>query len=90
MKSARYVRDIKGWTGDASVYELSEPLDGFSLVIVSATHAYVTGPETYIFGATVESLEQNSAEDYSELEGSYRGGLSHRAALLGAGYEVLP
>lgn len=53
-------------------------------VVVSSVIAPYTGPETYIFPS-------NAAGDvisYSELDGSYRGGLDHKQALENAGYEV--
>lgn len=88
MKTAKYLRNVTGWTGDARVYELSEPLEGAKFVIVSATVALYTGAETYIFPATVGSLEEDDPSDWGELEGSYRGGLSHADALEGAGYVI--
>lgn len=89
-KTAKFLRDIPGFTGDARAYELSEPLEGASFVIVSATVAMFSGSETYIFPATRESLECNEPSGWLELEGSYRGGLSHERALENAGYEVMP
>ncbi len=93
MKTAKYLREIHGWRGDARVYELSEPMlyngeEGTSLVIVSAITAMISGPETYIFPATEESLENDQPSSWCELDGSYRGGLSHEEALQNAGYEV--
>lgn len=79
-----------GWTGSVKAYELSQKLDGYDYVIVSATVVMYSGPETYIFGATKKSLEENAAADAAELEGSYRGGLDHEQALKNAGYEVQP
>lgn len=75
---------LSGWTGEAKLYHLSEPLAGHQWVIVSATVAFSSGPETYIFGATPEGDVFN----WGELPGSYRGGLDHAEALRGAGYEV--
>jgi hypothetical protein len=89
MPTATFLRSIKGWKGDARLYELSEPGvtdDGeqYDHVIVSAIVADYTGPETYIFPAKADG----EALDYIELPGSYRGGLDHESALTGAGYEV--
>jgi hypothetical protein len=86
VKTARFIRRLAHWKSDARVYELSEPFNGFELVIVSAVDALFSGPETYIFGATVESLEENRAADYLELDGSFRGALDHERALRNAGY----
>ena len=79
--------------GDARLYRLSEPVkfDGGSVrgetnyVIVSAVNVPLAGPETYIFPAT----KYGGVINLGELDGSYRGGLDHAAALTGAGYEVI-
>ena len=70
-------------------YQVSPPVvdeDGNShdYVIVSAVVAMFSGPETYIFPAD----ESGKVVDWGELDGSYRGGLDHTAALAGAGYTV--
>ena len=83
------------WRGDARVYRLSEPLEGFSHVIVSAvTVSFMSplegflggsgGPETYIFGCN----KKGEKIDWKELEGSFKGGLDHARALRGARYEI--
>ena len=79
---------IPGMRGDARHYKLSEPIrdwDGneYEYVIVSAVSS-VWATETYIFPAD----EQAEVVDWSELDGSYRGGTDHAAALRNAGYEV--
>ena len=53
-------------------------------MIVSSVVAIFSGPETYIFGAK----EDGEPADFSELEGSYRGGLDHKKALKNAGYSL--
>lgn len=83
MKTAKFVRDLDGFTGEARFYELSEPLDSHRFVIVSAITVLGT-PETYIFGANPDG----SIKGWLELDGSYKGGLDHNKALNGAGYEV--
>lgn len=50
-----------------------------SYVIVSAAWSTFSGPETYIFPADGEG----NVLSWSELEGSYRGGLDHDVALAG-------
>ena len=90
MKTAKLVRVIEGWTGDARLYQLSEPIEHrddekTEYVIVSATVAPFSGPETYIF----PSNSDGEVENWGELEGSYRGGLDHAEALRGAGFEVI-
>lgn len=84
MNKATFIKDLVGWTGHASLYKLDEPLDGHEYVIVSATNAMFTGPETYIFPST----EDGECEDFGELEGSFKGDLNHYTALRNAGYEV--
>lgn len=94
MKTATKIRDIEGWRGRASLYKLDPPIEdepwgdepkkSFGHVVVSATIAMFSGPETYIFGAG----EDGEVISWSELPGSYRGGLSHAEALQGAGYSV--
>ena len=87
-KTATLVRTIAPAVPGASqaLYSLSEPLDGHSTVVVSAIPApFDTGrPETYIFGAD----ESGGIVDWSELPGSFRGGMSHSEALSGAGYTI--
>jgi len=94
QKTAKQIGTCQGWTGKALVFELSEPLDGHKNVIVSATRVPYSGPETYIFGAAkLEKTDKfgNDWEtaDWGELDGSYRGGLSHAQALENAGYEIV-
>ena len=54
-------------------------------IVVSAANVMMSGPETYIF----PSNEKGEVIDWTELDGSYRGGLDHHEALTNAGYEVL-
>lgn len=54
-------------------------------VVVSATTVPYTGAETYIFPS-----DGRDVIDWSELSGSYRGGLDHERALDAAGYSVHP
>mgnify|MGYP001565118549 FL=1 len=92
-KIAMLVKTLtNGWTGDAKLYKLSEPMQyGYDepesetqFVIVSATNAMFSGPETYIFPAD----EDGNVIDWGELDGSYRGGYNHWEALERAGYTV--
>jgi len=84
MNTYKFERDIVGWQGIAKLYSVDPPLGGFTHVIVSAVVAPFSGPETYIFGCDADGANV----DYSELDGSYRGGLDHATALLNAGYEA--
>lgn len=84
-KPARFVKKMDGWRGDAALYELSEPLDGYSKVVVSAAYPMFSGPETLIFAW---DEEKNRVTSFSELDGSFRGEMSHKTALANAGYYI--
>ena len=87
MATATMVKKLGGtWTGDARLYRLTPPLDDAAYVVVSATNAMFTGPETYIFPADASG----EVIDWLELRGSFRGGLDHAEALSGAGYVIEP
>lgn len=97
MSTAKEVKRLEGFTGDARLFELSAPVEYdynydtekneklTQFVVVSATSAMFSGPETYIFPAN----EQGEVVDWMELDGSYKGGLDHERALQRAGYEVV-
>lgn len=97
MKTAKEVKcDLKGFTTDAVLYQLSEPVEynknyetgeyqeKTSYVIVSSANVIFTGAETYIFPAN----KKGKVLDWEELSGSYRGGLNHNEALENAGYTI--
>jgi len=87
VKTATRIRDVHqspDRNASQAIYRLDPPLDGHNHVLVSAVTVALCGPETYIFG----SDENGNIEDWEELNGSYRGGLDHAAALKNAGYEV--
>lgn len=97
MKTAKLIKRLEGFTGDARLYELSEPVEYDKLwgesdapakttrfVIVSATHAMFSGPETYIFPAD----ENGNVINWGELDGSGKGSLSHESVLEDAGYAL--
>jgi hypothetical protein len=87
MKTAKFIKNGKGYTGDARLYELSEPVEyegsTSQFVIVSAASVAFSGPETYIFLANSEGEVTN----WGELPGSFRGGFDHEQALRSLGYE---
>lgn len=84
------------FTGDARLYELSEPVEYSSYdretgeydrldtshVIVSGAYVMFSGEETYIFPAN----ESDTVLDWSELPGSFQGHIDHTEALAGMGY----
>ena len=84
MKAILVKDNLQNFTGHAALYRMEPPLDGREFVIASATNAMFTGPETYLFPADADGR----VIDWSEIEGSYRGGLSHAIALGRAGYSI--
>lgn len=96
MKVATELRKLTGFEGNAWLFKLSEPVDydynyntkqyekSTNYVVVSAVDVMFSGPETYIFPAN----EDGKVINWSELEGSFKGGLDHLKALGNAGYEV--
>lgn len=84
MNTATFIKKLDKWTGEARLYKLQPPLDGHIFVVVSATAAMFTGPETYIF----PSDKLGEYIDFSEIGASQRGTLSHEKVLLESGYEV--
>jgi len=93
-KKATFMSDLDGFTGEAKLYKLYPPMEEINFddevigrheyVVVSATVAMFTGPETYIF----PSDKHGNITSWSELEGSYRGELNHATALRNAGYLI--
>lgn len=95
-KTARELKRLEGWQGDARVFELSEPVaydydwntdeykSSTKFVVVSAASVMFSGAETYIFACD----ENGEVLNWMELEGSFKGGLDHERALQGAGFEV--
>ena len=84
LKAATKIRDIVGWRGTVALYRLSEPVayDGGTTghVVVSAAITPDKGRETFLFPAD----DAGRVLAWGELDGSFRGGLSHKAALNGA------
>lgn len=90
-KTATLVKaNLPGFCGTASLYRLSEPLEGHEFVIASAVAIDLEmigrgqEPETYLFPAD----ETGAVKDWGELDGSLRGTLSHTEALGAAGYSI--
>ena len=76
----------KGFIGDARLYRLTAPLEGYDYVVVSALSFNDSGAidETYIFG----SDDEGNVLNWGELPGSLRGTLDHAEVLREAGYEI--
>lgn len=92
MKTATFIRDVKGGTGTQRLYKVNPPVEyGYGdtksvteYVVTSATKAMFSGPETYIFPADADG----TIVDWSEMDGSFRGDLCHETALSNAGYSL--
>lgn len=89
MKIATKIKDVDFGVGPGckqTLYRCEPPMCSYDYVIVSAlAEAFDTNrPETFIFGADV----MGEIVNYSELPGSYRGGMDHVKALRDAGYQI--
>ncbi len=94
--TAKEIRKIDGWTADARLFKLSEPVPygwdwdeentkGLTdYVIISAALVPFSGAETYIFPAK----KDGTAIEMLEMPGSFQGGLDHAAAIAGAGWAL--
>lgn len=85
MKATLVKGNLPKYRGSAALYKCEPPLDGNPYVVVSAADVPYSGPETYIFAAAADG----NVVSWSDLEGSYRGGLDHEQALSNAGYTVV-
>lgn len=88
MKIATRIKRYDNGTGDAWVYKLSEPHEGYGEgasdhVVVSAVHV-MGQPETYIFPCDADG----KVTSWGEMPGSQKGTLEHVEALRDAGYEI--
>lgn len=91
---AKFIKDLDGFTGEAKLFRLDPPFQSkgwddeqigpHEYVVVSATVAMFSGPETYMFPAD----EEGNVTDWAELPGSFKGGMSRKVALQNAGYTV--
>jgi hypothetical protein len=94
---ATFVKDVsENFIGTARLYRVDPPIAHSydfeketytahaDFIVSSAVNAYCDGPETYLFAAD----ENGKILDWSELEGSFRGGLDCDKAIRDAGYEL--
>ena len=81
---ATEVKQLDDWAFDARLYHLSQPYKGHDYVIASSVIAMFTGPETYLFAAH----EDGEPKGFSELPGSYRGGMCHERLFENIGYKI--
>ena len=89
MKTAKFVKDLSGFVGDAKLYKVSPWIKygdrrETNYVVVSRVDAFYSGLETYIF----PSDEKGKVLDWGELDGSQRGNVSHEDVLKSAGFIV--
>lgn len=84
MKAILVKDNLPNFNGHAALYRMKPPHDGREFVIASAANVMFTGPETYLFPADADG----EVVDWAEMDGSYRGGLSHAKAFAGVGYSV--
>lgn len=84
--TARPIAIVKNMRGNARIYGLNPPMDNkWHYVLVSAVEVDFSGPETYIFPCTVSG----KILSWTELRGSFQGGLDHTRALKNAGYRIV-
>ena len=84
MKATLIKDHLPDFQGRAALYRMEPPHEGNEFVVASAVNALYSGPETYLFPSDADGL----VIGWNELEGSYRGGLSHAIALGRAGYSI--
>lgn len=86
MKTAKFIKQITNFRGDARLYRLSRPLSKYKFVIVSAIkpNNVAYDYETFIFG----SNENGEVTNWLELSGSFTGEMNHEKALKNAGYII--
>lgn len=91
-RTRELVRDLEGFRGEAKLWRVTPAVKWGNhyqgdaggeteYIVSSAVVAMFSGPETYLFPADADG----EVLDWSELPGSYRGGLSHDAAMDGLG-----
>jgi hypothetical protein len=96
MNTAHKIKKLDGFQGEAELFRMEPPHEGYDYVVVSAITSRPTGmpeidnipglldSETYIFGANAEG----EVVDWSDLPGSFKGAMDIPQALLNAGYVI--
>jgi hypothetical protein len=88
MKTAEYIKDVSGFTGEAKLYKITKEIEtnklNVSYVVVSATFV-LDRCETYIF----ESDKNGNVTNWFELEGSCNDVYDHEEALINGGYDIV-
>jgi len=84
MKAVLIKDNLPDFNGYAALYQMTPAHDGHEFVVASAANVPFSGPETYLFPAAADG----EIKSFSELDGSYRGGLDHAQALSNAGYTI--
>lgn len=86
MGQAELIKKMEeGFSGDARLYQVSPPLQGYRYVIVSAANTMGGPGETFIFPATADG----KILSWGELPGSISGEMNHARALREAGYKIV-
>ena len=92
MKKAIFIKSLASGNSHVSqsLYACFPPMTEYNgksyrYVVVSASSVMFSGPETYIFPAD----KTGEIVDWGELDGSYKGDLSHYEALMNAGYTIV-
>ena len=77
-EKAELVRDLDDFQGTAKLWRITGGKRARH-VITSAASNMITGPETYVFASNKKGV----VTGWSELRGSFRGGLDHMKAING-------
>jgi hypothetical protein len=94
MNIAHKIKSLDDFRGEAFLFRMEPPLEGYPYVVVSAINPKIMEgmgqfkdlfqPETYIFGADPDG----TVLDWHELPGSFQGAMDIPRALAQAGYEI--
>jgi hypothetical protein len=95
MNIAHKIKSLDSFRGEAILFRMEPPLEGYPYVVVSAINPNpfpemenefkdLFQPETYIFGARPDG----TVLDWHELPGSFQGAIDIPRALAQAGYEI--
>jgi len=91
VKEAKFIKNVNPEAnGKQKLYKLSVPIEyeekqTTNYIVVSAANVMFSGIETYIF----PSDKNGDILDWTELDGSKKGTISHEKVLIGAGYTII-
>ncbi len=104
VKKAKFIKELRGFTGDAYLYELSESVkystwieedeedeSGERLKTAFTSFVVVSGCYAYGYPETYifPSDSQGKILNWGELIGSFQGDIDHKRALSQAGFQVV-